>query len=637
VSAAQTDQKEASKPKYMAAVSDGEIRFLSVSQISTFDPTQAGGCERKWWFSKVKRLPAPETQAQADGTAMHSEIAHYVTTGEDVLGPLARAGKHFIPAPDPRLEVETEVSGLCADGIPLQTKIDLVNPTGFYLDSTGELRPDPEGTVEVLDWKSTSNLKYARRGIDLLQTIQMPGYAKALLPRGFTHARLSHVYFQKRGKKQALKSTALFSLAQINDRWQEIDLTVRRMKVVAQATEPDQVTPNYDSCGAYGGCAYRDVCPRVRTNAQILNELFGGSKMGLLGKLNGLSSSNSQPQPAQNPLTAPAPSIPVPHPALPEVKPQGGLGGLLNKAKGLSAPAAEPSPAQKVLDANPGFTSELQKEVAALEAEEKALKSGENPFIERDSGAGVHRVSDLQAEKEDFRKSPLYHTPILPPDSAKSEGANSAAPLPASANVAPEIREAAEAIGAVEKPLDGAPSAPTEKVKRGRRTKAEIEAAKACESNSKPVGMDQFVAEMEARENGNKALKEALLGEDPKPQPLPEYCNLPVKRLDVGGLALFVDCTIEAGSHIVVTAPLEPYVDKLCNDLAAQFKAADIRCASKDSPLSYGGWKGALAALIRNNPPAHGCYTLRDVRESEIKAVVVETLKPLCAMFIRGV
>jgi hypothetical protein len=587
-----------------AAVTDGQINFLSVSQISTFDPTQAGGCERKWWFSKVKRLPAPETQAQADGTAMHSEIAHYVITGEDVLGPLARAGKHFIPAPDPRLEVETEVSGLCADGIPLQTKIDLVNPTGFYLDSTGELRPDPEGTVEVLDWKSTSNLKYAKRGIDLLQTIQMPGYAKALLPRGFTHARLSHVYFQKRGKKQALKSTALFSLAQINERWQEVDLTVRRMKVVAQATEPDQVTPNYDSCGAYGGCAYRDVCPRVRTNAQILNELFGGSKMGLLGKLNGLSSSAPQPQPA-----------PIPQP---EGKPQGGLGGLLNKAKGLSAPAAEPSPAQKVLDANPGFTSELQKEVAALEAEEKALKSGENPY------------------KEDFRKSPLYHTPIIPPDAAKSEGSNSAAPLPASANVAPEIREAAEAIGAVEKPLDGAPSAPEGKIKRGRRTKAEIEAAKACESASTPVVM---TVQTSAPANGvttavvrnvqaevEKALEESFLGEDPKPN----------YTLAVSGLVLFVDCVAE-GLTIQPYQALEFYVQDACNTLAKQFNAADIRCASKDSPLSYGGWKGALAALIRNNPPAPGCYTLRDVRESEIKAVVVETLKPLCAMFVRGV
>lgn len=79
------------------AVKNGIVRYVSVSQIQTFDPQTFGGCHRKWWFDKVANLAREETEAQRKGKIIHSEIEHWLKFGEDVLSMTARQGKHFFP------------------------------------------------------------------------------------------------------------------------------------------------------------------------------------------------------------------------------------------------------------------------------------------------------------------------------------------------------------------------------------------------------------------------------------------------------------------------------------------------------------------------------------------------------------
>jgi hypothetical protein len=69
--------------------------------------------------------------------------------------------------------------------------------------------------------------------------------------------------------------------------------------------------------------------------------------------------------------------------------------------------------------------------------------------------------------------------------------------------------------------------------------------------------------------------------------------------------------------------------------LAEQYKAADVRCAPKDSPLAFAGWKGALAALAKAEPPAPGAYAVSS--SSEIGMVAFEALVGTAARVVRGV
>lgn len=72
---------------------------------------------------------------------------------------------------------------------------------------------------------------------------------------------------------------------------------------------------------------------------------------------------------------------------------------------------------------------------------------------------------------------------------------------------------------------------------------------------------------------------------------------------------------------------IRPYVDQLCASLCATYGAADIRCAPKEGPLSFGKWQGALAAFARQNPPPAGIYLARVCGPQDPVAVVADALR----------
>lgn len=66
------------------------------------------------------------------------------------------------------------------------------------------------------------------------------------------------------------------------------------------------------------------------------------------------------------------------------------------------------------------------------------------------------------------------------------------------------------------------------------------------------------------------------------------------------------------------------YVAALMKTVATTFGVEDPRFAPKDSPLAYGQWKGALAALARETPPSPQVYHL--VTTDEPATVVADAL-----------
>ena len=105
---------------------------------------------------------------------------------------------------------------------------------------------------------------------------------------------------------------------------------------------------------------------------------------------------------------------------------------------------------------------------------------------------------------------------------------------------------------------------------------------------------------------------------------------------DDHAIHIFLDAVCE---NVEGLTPLDTYVRHLCATLEAEFKVADVRCASKDSPLGYDKWRGAVAALARRHPPAPGVYAL-DTRGNEIGEIIAVALKTAViesgGMFVRG-
>ena len=292
------------------SVVDGVIQSISPSQIATFDTDQFGGCQRRWYFEKILGKKTKETKNQAVGTECHSQFEHWLSTGEDVLGKIARAAKWLLPVPGPDLRVEWGLNNcprppndpatgkavnwyppneslVTAAGIPLIGFGDVFNFRGEYVSPQGELLADPEGTVEYIDHKTTSSTKWMKTAEQLIRTAQMPGYGEFLrrLVPGLRYVRLSHVYSLTDGAPFARKVTALVTVEAIQERWKEIDGVVRCMPQVAAAKRVEDV-PGYEpSCSAFRGCPHKSICPMKRNPRSRLLMSFISAKVAAGAKL----------------------------------------------------------------------------------------------------------------------------------------------------------------------------------------------------------------------------------------------------------------------------------------------------------------------------------------------------------------
>lgn len=300
------------------AVSKGKINYLSASQISTFDTQQIGGCNRKWYFEKVLGFETEATSQQKAGTKIHSQIEHYLKTGEKVFDKAVLPGVKFLPTPF-TVEVEKPVKGFELAEVPIAGFIDVLNYSEQWIDSDGAAQYQRSDEIEILDWKTTSDIKYAKTGNELYHTVQMPLYglfASELFPRA-DHIRLSHVYFQTKKAPASKKSTAIFSLDEIYQRANSIRATINEMKETAQAQGIELVEPNFNACMSYNRtCPFIEHCPK--TTRQTIDVLFGDLKsgdntMGLDRFTNRLKNNTTPlPQVVAPKVEAPLPKITLP-------------------------------------------------------------------------------------------------------------------------------------------------------------------------------------------------------------------------------------------------------------------------------------------------------------------------------------
>lgn len=546
------------KVKFPRTILDGRLQFLSVTSVEKFDTSVSPyACERAWGYSYIDGIKEERTEAKDIGVQTHDQIDHFLNTGEDALGPVARAGRHLVYEPGPGLLVEHESLGeLVLAGVPFYVRLDLANSRDYWLDNDGERRP-MEDCVEVNDWKTTGDVvKNAKTAAELLnRTVQMPVYgAWAMGKFGTGSVRLSHTYFGTR-RREALKSSLLVSRAQVEDRVAQVERVVERMKSAAGALRAVDLEPNYSACHAsYRGCAYLGICPKSTQAADayvrsLLSE-EDGEMSSDLEKLLGMS------------LTATA-AKPAPVPTVGMVVP---------------APAAVPAEAKTYTK------EELEEAIARLQGT-TAPMAGTPTLVGQ---AAKVAVPDLPPGAGLAGSGPLAATTlgIVPPDVPAPQKV--AEPIPAErlATMPPPIKVAHDRVFP-ETPAETPAPAPVDPVppKRGR-------------------------------------------GRPPKAASAPADSGVIITATD-----LYVDCVVEG----VESRSLDAYVQELCDELVAKHPGVqDIRSATGEHPLSFGKWKGVLAAFVRVRPPEPGAYYVH-VEGSEVRQVVVEALKPSCRVYVRGV
>jgi hypothetical protein len=293
------------------SVEDGKIRALSVSQLKT-----AHLCLSRWGFERVLRIPGKRFKSQDLGIAVHARLEAYLKTGVDALGEIERPGLKYLPLPGSGLLVEHRFDGtdrdtpfdpsrakLHAAGIPLDGFIDVVNTRGGY-PYPGAKEPDPPDTIEVLDHKTSSNLRYAATEEALSDVehesghgIQMVGYGEWARTEssGLQWLRLTHVVYSTGPKRDAIRVSTRVSVDVIRNSWQRVSGLAEKMKAVASTSDPKQWPRNETACTAFGGCPYLAICPVSKLRVAVTGEFAPEGSTRMPNLLDSLMAAKSTP------------------------------------------------------------------------------------------------------------------------------------------------------------------------------------------------------------------------------------------------------------------------------------------------------------------------------------------------------
>lgn len=666
----------------------GEHRYFSVTGLEKGDP-RSGGCWQKYYRRRVLHEQEPTTEKKEEqkkkGDTLHKAIDHYLTTGENVLPPLALKAMHLIPKPGSGLLLEQalhsinpltrEISSvLTAAGKPFVGYMDLINLRGDTVDEYGD--PDPPGTIEVNDWKLKGNAKdrhgnsLLKHPDELIRTIQMGGYGEAIRRAfpGTLHVRLSHTNFIEKGG-ESKKVTRLHVVQEFEEGWKYVEGIARTAIEIVREPDLKRVPYNSNACSAYGGCPYRDVCPGFqRTSLDSLwNKVASDFKENDMGLLTNLPPQQpidvqaqpvthqpviypqqpvqSSPQPTYAPAQQPQSNVMSPYQPQPDMRAQ-----LAQEEANLRAQQAamQPAPAQPNLIAawqriqqfNRG-TPDLQG--AAAQAFAAACGQPSCPPTGSGQLAAItlkepSHIFQLLAELEGANApvapvnvppppAPVQSMGILAPDAPSSVPALAAqlpqAPAPL---VTPPTDASAGTVAEAPKRKRGRPAKNPETVGGATQTAAPVVPpphAPGVTQVANPPTVSTFSQTTSSDGDSGRA----LLDESD------------------GTTAIYIDCR-PLGED---TSPLDGLIDWLNRDLASKYcvdatgkpTVQDIRCAPKDSVLAYGGWKGALHEIVRRNgTPGAGRWHL-DTRGDEMKQIAADALRVWAAEnnveFVQGV
>lgn len=626
-----------SGPDHGHTVVDGIVRRTSVSALQLADTSTDAGCTRKWWYAYVQHRKEPQTAAQLHGVRLHGEIEQYLRTGEPRLSDQILKCLHFVPSPGSDLLVEHPLIPVMADGssglhlaplraagIPVVGFIDLVDDRRVNVGSHEiEDTVDPIGTVQVTDWKFTGSMDYAKQAHELVHLIQMAGYGKYIFDvvPGTRFVRLSHGYMPGRGRGD--KRSALVDRDAVERTWEHAESVARTIIDAAREPDPDKVPANRRACRAFhklcvhaadGYCtagtfnSLRSICSATVSPRQLItkDDIMGLTVLQAIRGNGAAPEQTAAPAPVATSVAAMlnlGGAVAAPDPAIAAAAKQAEIDRLKAEEAALKAQRAFADLCGRVAAHGMGFPA---LGGAAAQLFPQGVPSGQlgakNPdgtyqLTVSDTDTMVQILVELDKLAAD-RAAALAGAPAPQPVSQPVQTQTAVAPPPVATSPAPAAL-----------PVQAGPTAPA--LLSAEAPPVSIPQASTAPAPTAPSG--QTVVATAPAEAPKKR------GRKPKADSAATQTTEHVGNT----IDLLIDCVVEDGD----ATSLHEMIDAVCTELAALVNAADIRCASADSPLGYNKWQGALASRIREVceklPP--GTYSI-DTRGSAIRAIAAESI-----------
>lgn len=590
-------------------------------------------------------------------------------------------------------------SALTAAGVPFVGELDIVHRRGHYRDDDGEFHPDPPGTVEVADLKRKSNEKDKDGNSnfllpsDLVRDIQMAGYGEwvARVCPDASHVRLSHLYFPaKPAKALPTKVTRLHVLDDCRRTWEYVDTLVRDMKQVARETDIEKVPGNVASCDVYSGCPHRETCSAYRRNSldglfnKIADDHVKEQQMGIIANNPGLMQQGTvAPQAAPNMQQQLAAEeqqmraqVAQQQAQMPMATQQGATAAgadLLTvcyrlsqygygfpKLVGAAAQAYAAASGQNVAPgfefqgvmANAGAQRSLHtlplSEVAhiyQLESELAAERAKSMPAMPQAPVAQPQQVGVI-VQGQAYQTAPIPPAfapqPVPAPQTGVSAGvgAGHLAQAPMSF-LAPGTPESMPQLAAQTAAPQAPAAPPEEKATKKRGRPAKNDTGTAPEAVAPPPSSATQTAAAQAPTPPSTATQVT-------PAAAPTYRETASMPQCAETEAGWGSVLINARFSSKATKSLAGYVDYVNTELAKRYSVTsdgkpgiqDVRCVPKDSPLAFGGWKGAVREVVKADPPPQGDYHL-DTFMDDLNEAVADALRIVAEqrgwIYVRGV
>jgi hypothetical protein len=226
-------------------------------------------CPRAWAFEKIAGRIKPESPKMAFGKAVHKVLEEFVGQGIEIpRTPEGRvAAQAVVPGwiPGPMLDevmVEKEIRGELPgfpEGVDLLGYIDVLDTRALE--------------VQVIDYKSTGDLRWALDEAELRTDPQALLYVLWAVTQGATSVRCRWIYLAASNPKKGPREPKGVKVAEavfepgpaLMSALSPIFDAIREMAAHRCAsTNPLEVPGDASACGKYGGCPHREVCPIAR-------------------------------------------------------------------------------------------------------------------------------------------------------------------------------------------------------------------------------------------------------------------------------------------------------------------------------------------------------------------------------------